>query len=193
SALRKFAEKSLKNFAQVFKAMFTKNVDSKGNGIEKDFTNLSKRSSTHYGEPWSQAMWTVISDAIGDGIGKGGTREAFLRYAEKTFAGVKYVMGAASKIASDCSGMVSQALKHFGLDIGRTTVAMQDSAGVQYLGKDISKTLPGDLVIFGHGTGAAGHVGIVKDPERDTMFNETPPSARVSRISDDKSMGYGFY
>ena len=193
SALRKFAEKSLKNFAQAFKAMFTRNVDSKGHDIEKDFTNLGKRSITHYGEPWSQAMWTVISDAIGDGIGKGGTREAFLRYAEKTFAGVKYVMGAASKTASDCSGMVSQALKHFGLDIGRTTVAMQSSAGVQYLGKDISKTLPGDLVIFGHGTGAAGHVGIVKDPERDTMFNETPPSARVSRISDDKSMGYGFY
>lgn len=193
SALRKFAEKSLKNFAQAFKSMFTKNVDSKGNNIEQDFTDLSKRSSTHYGEPWSQAMWTVIGDAIGDGIGKGGTREAFLRYAEKTFAGVKYVMGAASKTASDCSGMVAQALKHFGLDIGRTTVAMQDSAGVQYLGKDITKTLPGDLVIFGHGTGAAGHVGIVKDPERETMFNETPPRARVSRISDDKSMGYGFY
>ena len=25
------------------------------------------------------------------------------------------------------------------------------------------------------------------------MFNETPPSARVSRISDDTAMGYGFY
>ncbi|MBC6342085.1 phage tail tape measure protein [Lactobacillus kimbladii] len=193
SALRKLAEKSLKNFAQAFKSMFTKNVDTKGHGIEKDFTNLSKRSSTHYGEPWSQAIWTVIENAIGDGIGKGGTREAFLRYAEETFKGVKYVMGAASKTASDCSGMVSQALKHFGLDIGRTTVAMQNSAGVQYLGKDIAKTIPGDLVIFGHGAGAAGHVGIVKDPERDTMFNETTPSARVSRISDNKSMGYGFY
>ncbi|WP_223898804.1 phage tail tape measure protein [Lactobacillus huangpiensis] len=193
SALRKFAEKSLKNFAQAFKSMFTKNVVTKGHRIEKDFTDLSKRSSMHYGEPWSQAIWTVIENAIGDGIGKGGTREAFLRYAEKTFAGVKFVMGAASKTASDCSGMVSQALKHFGLDIGRTTVAMQNSAGVQYLGKDIAKTLPGDLVIFGHGAGAAGHVGIVKDPERDTMFNETPPSARVSRISDNKSMGYGFY
>ena len=193
SALRKFAEKSLKNFAQAFKAMFTKNVDSKGNGIEKDFTNLSKRSSTHYGEPWSQAMWTVISDAIGDSIGNGGTREAFLRYAEKTFAGVKYVMGAASKTASDCSGMVSQVLKHFGLDIGRSTIDMQNSKGVQYLGKDVSKTVPGDLVIFGHGTGAAGHVGIVKNPNRETMFNETLPSAHVSRISDDKAMGYGFY
>ena len=192
-ALRKFAEKSLKNFAQAFKSMFTKNVDTKGHGIEKDFTNLSKRSSTHYGEPWSQAMWTVIGNAIGDDIGKGGTREAFLRYAEETFTGVKYVMGAASKTASDCSGMVSQALKHFGLDIGRSTIDMQNSKGVQYLGKDLSKTIPGDLVIFGHGTGAAGHVGIVKNPSKGTMFNETPPSARVSRISDDTAMGYGFY
>ncbi|WP_338201693.1 phage tail tape measure protein [Lactobacillus rizhaonensis] len=193
SALRKLAEKSLKNFVQAFKSMFTKNIDTKGNNIEQDFTNLSKRSSTHYGEPWSQAMWTVIGNAIGDGIGKGGTREAFLRYAEETFAGVKYVMGAASKTASDCSGMVSQALKHFGLDIGRSTIDMQNSKGVQYLGKDLSKTIPGDLVIFGHGTGAAGHVGIVKNPSKGTMFNETPPSARVSRISDDMAMGYGFY
>ena len=193
SALRKLAEKSLKNFAQAFKSMFTRNVDSKGNNIEQDFTNLSKRSSTHYGEPWSQAMWTVIGNAIGDGIGKGGTREAFLRYAEEAFTGVKYVMGAASKTASDCSGMVSQALKHFGLDIGRSTIDMQNSKGVQYLGKDLSKTIPGDLVIFGHGTGAAGHVGIVKNPSKGTMFNETPPSARVSRISDDTAMGYGFY
>lgn len=193
SALRKLAEKSLKNFAQAFKSMFTKNVDTKGHGIEKDFTELSKRSSTHYGEPWSHAIWTVIGNAIGDGIGKGGTREAFLRYAEETFAGVKYVMGAASKTASDCSGMVSQALKHFGLDIGRSTIDMQNSKGVQYLGKDLSKTIPGDLVIFGHGTGAAGHVGIVKNPSKGTMFNETPPSARVSRISDDTAMGYGFY
>lgn len=193
SALRKLDEKSLKNFAQAFKSMFTKNVDTKGHGIEKDFTELSKRSSTHYGEPWSHAIWTVIGNAIGDGIGKGGTREAFLRYAEETFAGVKYVMGAASKTASDCSGMVSQALKHFGLDIGRSTIDMQNSKGVQYLGKDLSKTIPGDLVIFGHGTGAAGHVGIVKNPSKGTMFNETPPSARVSRISDDTAMGYGFY
>lgn len=193
SALRKLAEKSLKNFVQAFNSMFTKNVDTKGHSIEKDFTDLSKRSSTHYGEPWSQAIWTVIGNAIGDGIGKGGTREAFLRYAEETFAGVKYVMGAASKTASDCSGMVSQALKHFGLDIGRSTIDMQNSKGVQYLGKDVSKTIPGDLVIFGHGTGAAGHVGIVKNPSKGTMFNETPPSARVSRISDDTAMGYGFY
>ena len=48
-------------------------------------------------------------------------------------------------------------------------------------------------MIFGHGTGAAGHVGIVKNPKSGTMFNETPPHARVTRISDDMSMGYGFY
>lgn len=193
SALRKLAERSLKNYADSFKSMFTKNVDAKGTNVEKGFTDLGSRSSTEYGNKWSQAMWTVIGNAIGDGIGHGGTREAFLKYAEDNFTGVKYVMGAASKLASDCSGMVSQALKHFGVDIGRTTVAMQESSGVQYLGKSLSKTEPGDLVIFGHGSGAAGHVGIIKNPDRGTMFNETPPSARVSRISDGASMGYGFY
>ena len=102
-------------------------------------------------------------------------------------------MGAASKKLSDCSGMVMQALRKFSIDIGRTTVAMQNSSGVKYLGKSLSNTIPGDLVIFGHGTGAAGHVGIIKDPRRGTMFNETPPKARVTRIADDKGMGYGYY
>lgn len=188
--LRKLAENSLKHFAGSFKSMFTNNLHDVGSSLTKDATDLSKRSGTHYGDPWSQAMWTVINKAIGSG---GGSRAAFLRYAKETFDGVKYQMGAASKTLSDCSGMVMQALRHFGINIGRTTVAMQESSGVQYLGKNLSKTEPGDLVIFGHGTGAAGHVGIINNPAKGTMFNETPPYARISKISDAMSMGYGYY
>lgn len=188
--LRKLAENSLKHFAESFKNMFTNNLHDVGSSLTKDATDLSKRSGTHYGDPWSQAMWTVINKAIGSG---GGSRAAFLRYAKDTFDGVKYQMGAASKTLSDCSGMVMQALRHFGINIGRTTVAMQESSGVQYLGKNLSKTEPGDLVIFGHGTGAAGHVGIINNPAKGTMFNETPPYARISKISDAMSMGYGYY
>lgn len=192
SALRKLAKNSLKHFAESFNSMFMKNVsDNYGQAVQQSFTGLGKDASNHYGTPWSQAMWQVINNAIGNGAG--GTREAFLKYAEEVFTGTKYLMGAANKTLSDCSGMVMQALRHFGIDIGRTTVAMQESSGVQYLGKSLSKTLPGDLVIFGHGTGAAGHVGIIKDPQRGTMFNETPPYARVSKISDDMGMGYGYY
>ncbi len=188
--LRKLAENSLKHFAESFKSMFTNNLHDVGSSLTKDATDLSKRSGTHYGDPWSQAMWTVINKAIGSG---GGSRMAFLRYAKETFDRVKYQMGAASKTLSDCSGMVMQALRHFEINIGRTTVAMQESSGVQYLGKNLSKTEPGDLVIFGHGTGAAGHVGIINNPAKGTMFNETPPYARISKISDAMSMGYGYY
>lgn len=188
--LRKLAENSLKHFAESFKNMFTQNLHDVGSDLTQGATDLSKNSGTHYGNPWSQAMWTVINKAIGSG---GGSRAAFLRYAKETFDGVKYLMGAASKTLSDCSGMVMQALRHFGIDIGRTTVDMANSPGTKYLGKSLSKTLPGDLVIFGHGTGAAGHVGIINNPAKGTMFNETPPYARISKISDAMSMGYGYY
>ena len=188
--LRKLAENSLKHFADSFKSMFTKNIPSSGSDLTQGATDLGKNSGTHYGNPWSNAMWTVINNAIGTG---GGTRAAFLRYAKETFDGVKYQMGAASKTLSDCSGMVMQALRHFGIDIGRTTVDMANSSGTKYLGKSLSKTLPGDLVIFGHGTGAAGHVGIINNPAKGTMFNETLPYARISKISDAMSMGYGYY
>lgn len=193
SALRKIAEKAGANPAKSFADMYTSNIKSAGSDFRKGAIALAKNSSTHYGNPWSTAMWNVINDAIGGANGKGGTREAFLKYAESTFTGVKYQLGAASRELADCSGMVMQALRHFGINIGRTTVAMQESSGVQYLGKSLSKTLPGDLVIFGHGTGAAGHVGIIKNPKTGTMFNETEPRAHVSRIADDESMGYGFY
>lgn len=193
SELRKIAERAGANPAKSFADMYTSNIKSAGADFRKGAIALAKNASTHYGNPWSTAMWNVINDAIGGANGKGGTREAFLKYAESTFTGVKYQLGAASKELSDCSGMVMQALRHFGIDIGRTTVAMQESSGVQYLGKSLSKTLPGDLVIFGHGTGAAGHVGIIKNPKTGTMFNETEPRAHVSRIADDKGMGYGYY
>lgn len=193
SALRKLAEKAGANPAQSFKEMFLDKLKPSGSNLKRGSIGLAQNSSQYFGNPWSNAMWTVINDAIGGANGKGGTREAFLKYAERTFSGVPYQMGAASKKLSDCSGMVSQALEHFGINIGRTTVAMQSSSGVQYLGKSLSKTIPGDLVIFGHGTGDAGHVGIIKNPRTGTMFNETKPRAHVSKISDDKGMGYGYY
>lgn len=193
SRLRKIAETAGNNPAKSFADMYTSKIKASGTDLRQGSIDLAKNSSTHYGNPWSNAMWTVINNAIGGANGKGGTREAFLKYAESTFTGVPYQMAAASKKLSDCSGMVMQALRHFGINIGRTTVAMQESSGVQYLGKSLSKTLPGDLVIFGHGTGAAGHVGIIKNPKTGTMFNETEPRAHVSRIADDKGMGYGYY
>ena len=193
SALRKLAEKAGANPAQSFKSMYLSNIKPSGSDLKRGSIGLAAHSSTHFGNPWSNAMWTVINNAIGGANGKGGTREAFLNYAESTFSGVKYQLGAASRTLSDCSGMVMQALRHFGINIGRTTVAMQESSGAQYLGKSVSKTLPGDLVIFGHSTGAAGHVGIIKNPKTGTMFNETQPRAHVSRIADDEGMGYGFY
>ncbi len=193
SRLRKIAETAGNNPAKSFADMYTSKIKASGTDLRQGSINLARNSSTKLGNPWSNAMWTVINNAIGGANGKGGTREGFLKYAESTFSGVKYQLGAASKTLSDCSGMVMQALRHFGVNIGRTTVAMQESSGTQYLGKSLSKTLPGDLVIFGHGTGAAGHVGIIKNPRTGTMFNETEPRAHVSKISDDMSMGYGFY
>lgn len=193
SALRKLADHASADPAKWFKSNYTNSIKKHGSDLNKGTTQLGSNSSTKFGNPWSNAMWSVINNAIGGADGKGGSRESFLKYAESTFTGVPYQMGAMTKELSDCSGMVAQALRHFDIDIGRTTVAMQSSSGVQYLGKSLSKTLPGDLVIFGHGTGAAGHVGIIKNPRTGTMFNETPPRARVTRIADDKGMGYGYY
>ncbi|TDM69812.1 phage tail tape measure protein, partial [Lactobacillus crispatus] len=142
SRLRKIAETAGNNPAKSFADMYTSKIKASGTDLRQGSINLARNSSTKLGNPWSNAMWAVINNAIGGANGKGGTREGFLKYAESTFSGVKYQMGAASKTLSDCSGMVMQALRHFGVDIGRTTVAMQHSSGVEYLGKSLSKTIP---------------------------------------------------
>lgn len=191
--LRSIASKGAANPGKSFNQNFEQPIKSTGAKIQQGTTDLAKASTKDYGTKWMKAMWDVIESKISSGSGKGGTREAFERYAEAHYMGKPYNMGSMGPTYYDCSGMVASALQHFGINIGRTTVAMQNSSGVTNLGKDISKTTRGDLVIFGHGTGAKGHVGIVNNSSTGTMFNETPPSARLSDISDDTSMGYSFY
>lgn len=193
SRLRSIAKQGDANPGKAFNQDFGSKIKPAGPKLEQGTDSLARNSAKSYGTPWMKAIWDVIVEKIGSGGGRGGTREAFEKYAENHFSGKPYNMGSMGPTYYDCSGMVATALRHYGIDIGRTTVAMQTSSGVTNLGKDLSKTTRGDLVIFGHGTGAAGHVGIVKDPAAGTMFNETPPSARVSNISDDTSMGYSFY
>lgn len=193
SRLRSIAKQGEANPGKAFNQDFGSKIKPAGPKLEQGTDSLAKNSAKSYGTPWMKAIWDVIVEKIGSGAGRGGTREAFEKYAEAHFTGKPYNMGSMGPTYYDCSGMVATALRHYGVDIGRTTVAMQTSPGVTNLGKDLSKTTRGDLVIFGHGTGAAGHVGIIKDPATGAMFNETPPSARVSNISDDTSMGYSFY
>lgn len=191
SALQKLAENNAKNYQAGFNRDFTANVKEQTPRIQQGVTTLGKNAAKPTGTKWYQAMYNFINSLIHDGAG--GTREAFLNYAKEHFSGKRYVMGATGPDAYDCSGMVSAALSHFGIDIGRTTVAMQESSGVQSLGHDFSRTVPGDLVIYGHGGGAAGHVGIINSKANNSMFNETPPSARVTSIDTPKSMGYEYF
>lgn len=191
--LRKIASNGAKDPSKSFNDNFNVHVKLVKTDLQKGITGAEKHGSSKYGAPWMGAMWNVINDAIGSVSGKGGSREAFLRFAESHYSGHPYRMGSMGPTYYDCSGMVASALKHFGVDIGRTTVAMQTSSGVQSLGKSLKNTVPGDIVVFGHGTGAAGHVGIIKNPRTGSMFNETPPHARVTSIASDKSMGYGYY
>lgn len=103
SRLRKIAETAGNNPAKSFADMYTSKIKASGTDLRQGSINLARNSSTKLGNPWSNAMWTVINNAIGGANGKGGTREGFLKYAESTFSGVKYQMGAASKTLSDCS------------------------------------------------------------------------------------------
>lgn len=190
SALRKIADAGQKNPGKSFDNNFNVHIKVAGSQLQKGSTELDKNAASKYGKPWMAAMWQVIEGQMG---GTGGVRSEFLKYAMEHFSGKPYLMGGLGPRYYDCSGMVYTALKHFGIDIGRNTVAMQNSNGVTNLGHHRSATRQGDLIIYGHGGGDAGHVGIIDNPVKGTMFNETPPHARVTSIFSPMSMGYDYY
>jgi TP901 family phage tail tape measure protein len=191
STLEKIVDAGQKNPGKSFNQNFNVHIDVKGSQLQKGSTELEKNTSQKYGKPWIGAMWKVVGDQM-DSAGSG-VRSAFLKYAMQHFTGKPYLMGGLGPKYYDCSGMVYSALKHFGINIGRDTVSMQNSSGVQNLGHKRSAVKQGDLIIYGHGGGAAGHVGIIDNPTKGTMFNETPPRARVTSIFPPMSMGYDYF
>ncbi|WP_372791175.1 phage tail tape measure protein [Lentilactobacillus sp. SPB1-3] len=194
SALEKIAASKAADPAKAWGNDFAGKIGSIGTKFANNVAKGVKAGGGKSGKPYYLAAWNVINDIVSQGSGgAGGTREAFLKYAEEHYTGKPYNMGSMGPTYYDCSAMVASALKHFGVDIGRTTVDMQTSAGVQSRGHDLKNTVPGDIVVFGHGGGAAGHVGIIKNPKTGSMFNETPPRARVTSIAADKGMGYEYF
>ncbi|MCL0330532.1 tape measure protein [Apilactobacillus xinyiensis] len=179
-ALRKLAEQNSKQPSAAWASEFANKVHANGSTLQKGVTNSASNGAKSVGIPWEKSMWGLIN---GLASGGSGSKSAFLNYAMQKFTGKPYVLGADGPTAFDCSGMVSKALEHFGINIGRTTTAMQSSSGLERIGRNIHKTQAGDIALFGHGTGAAGHVGIVNNPRSGTIFNETPPRARTTPLS----------
>lgn len=164
--------------------------DKNGSALGKGFNSTSMSALNGQMLPWYQAIYQVLNDATGES----GSASAFLRYAKDHYMGDSYQLGANGPDLYDCSSMIESALSHFGIQLGRTTTAMQASNQLTRLGSDISKARAGDLVLFGHGDGAGGHVGIVNNPARGTMFNETPPRAGITAIDDVTSLALdGYY
>lgn len=187
STLEKLVERSQKNVSGSWQAAFKDRITPAGSKLSSGIANSGRSGAGKVGIPWITAAWDVLSNLIGAG---GGSRKKFLEYAKQHFTGKRYVMGGLGPTVYDCSGMVSTALKHFGINAGRTTTAMQGSSALERLGKSYHLGQPGDLYLFGHGNGAAGHVGILKNPRTGSMFNETPPRARVTSINDVTSVSH---
>ena len=179
-AMEKMVSSKIKNPSAAWNQDFTSHVPTKGTGLEQSMTDTSKNDIKTDAVPWYQALWTTIQEQMDIGSG---SRGAFLKYAIEHYMGKPYKMGGDGPTYYDCSGMVSAALNHFGIDIGRTTTAMQKTTDKI----SMSKAKPGDLTIWGHGDGAAGHVGIIMN-RQGKMFNETPPRAGYGNISDVTSV-----
>lgn len=179
-AMEKMVSSKIKNPSAAWQQDFTDHVPTKGTGLEQSMTDTSKNDIKTDAVPWYQALWTTIQEQMDIGSG---SRGAFLKYAIEHYMGKPYKMGGDGPTYYDCSGMVSAALNHFGIDIGRTTTAMQKTTDKI----SMSEAKPGDLTIWGHGDGAAGHVGIIMN-RQGKMFNETPPRAGYGNISDVTSV-----
>ena len=190
SKLKKLIAHGLKHPNDQLHKDFGSQIKELGSSLQHGTTNAFTNSLNGQMGKWYEGVFNAIQDATG----ANNSATQFLNYAKDHYWGDKYLLGAGGPDLYDCSSMVQEALKHFGIDVGRTTTAMQSSSALTRLGSDIGKARAGDLVLFGHGDGALGHVGIVNNPARGTMFNETPPRAGITGINDVTSVALdGFY
>lgn len=81
----------------------------------------------------------------------------------RTLIGVKYLYGSADvKKGFDCSGFIYYVFNHFGIAVPRTSADFTN-AGTEV---PVSKSLPGDLILFTGSnakSGVVGHMGIITE------------------------------
>lgn len=179
SALRKLAEKAGANPAKSFKDMFLTHLKPGGTDLKRGTVGLANNSATHFGNPWSNAMWSVINDAIGD---SSKNAKGLLKAVEKNGEGHKYVWGAAGPSTFDCSGLVMYTLKHdYGIDYPHFSGAQY--ARTQHISKNDARM--GDLVFWGPGD----HVGVYAGGNK--YFSAESPSQGIHMNTLSSVVGHG--
>ena len=179
SALRKLAEKAGANPAKSFKEMFLDKLKPSGSNLKRGSIGLAQNSSQHFGNPWFNAMWTVINDAIGD---SSKNAKGLLKAVEKNGEGHKYVWGAAGPSTFDCSGLVMYTLKHdYGIDYPHFSGAQY--ARTQHISKNDARM--GDLVFWGPGD----HVGVYAGGNK--YFSAESPSQGIHMNTLSSVVGHG--
>lgn len=179
SALRKLAEKAGANPAKSFRDMFLTHLKPGGTDLKRGTVGLANNSATRFGNPWSNAMWTVINDAIGD---SSKNAKGLLKAVEKNGEGHKYVWGAAGPSTFDCSGLVMYTLKHdYGIDYPHFSGAQY--ARTQHISKNDARM--GDLVFWGPGD----HVGVYAGGNK--YFSAESPSQGIHMNTLSSVVGHG--
>lgn len=184
SALRKLAERAGADPTKWFKSTYSNDIKQHGSDLNKGTTALGSNSSTRYGNPWSNALWSVINKQIDSDDGGSINATGLLKAAEKYGEGHKYVWGATGPDTFDCSGLVMYTLKHaYGIDYPHFS-------GSQYnMTRHISKgeAHMGDLVFWG--SGGSDHVGIYAGGNR--YFSAQSPAQGIHMNTLDSVVGKG--
>lgn len=184
SALRKLAENAGADPSKWFKSTYSNDIKQHGSDLNKGTTALGSNSSTKYGNPWSNALWSVINKQIDSDDGGLVNATGLLKAAEKYGEGHKYVWGATGPDTFDCSGLVMYTLKHaYGINYPHFS-------GSQYnMTRHISKgeAHMGDLVFWG--SGGSDHVGIYAGGNR--YFSAQSPAQGIHMNTLDSVVGKG--
>lgn len=181
SGLRKIAKKAGKDPSGAFDQMYSSKLKPSGPDLQKGSVSLAVNSSNKLGNPWSNAIWTVINNAI-DSDGGTGPASGLLKSVEKYGEGHRYVWGATGPTTFDCSGLVMYALqKDFGISYPHFSGSQY--ARTQHISKSDAKM--GDLVFWGPGH----HVGVYAGGNK--YFSAQSPSQGIHMNTLNSVVGEG--
>lgn len=107
--------------------------------------------------PYTKTEWVEVKEQIEESKQEQYIGEEVVSYA-KQFLGGRYVYGGNSLTNGvDCSGFTQQVMKHFGVNIQRSSRTQYASNGYKVSEQDL---LPGDLVFYGSNGRTIDHVAI---------------------------------
>lgn len=164
-----------KKLSEFFNPTLAKNDTSL---LDKNLASGAIKATTDQSKTWFSALTGMMNTRMSGGVGAG---SEILKKAIELGSGKKYVWAENGPDAYDCSGLVMETLKQFGVNVPHQSQGILNDSSLKKISK--ADAQPGDIAVYGNAS--KGHVGFVagKDKLYSALSQSSHPNIGYSSLS----------